>query len=384
MRLSVRHAASVLGAACFVLVAGGCSSSGEMSAAPATLAFVTDPADSLFGSVAAFPVGPAARVAFERGTPDESQAAFSVHVGDTLAAPMLGRWQVIGDTVRFHPRFAPAAGVPYVARWRSGSEPTIASWTWTPDEGVPSSMVAAIYPTADTLPTNILRMYVQFSAPMTTGRSYGHIRLYTNNDSLLEEPFFTGGDAIELWNPEKTRLTILFDPGRIKRDLLPHQQRGLPLQEGRAYRLVIDSSWHDAGGLPLLRSFEKRFVVGPMDRRLVRTPDWTLATPSAGGRDPLVVTFPEPLDHALLLRMLVVRDSSGATAVGEVAVSEDERRWSFTPRQPWSPGAYLLEVDTELEDLAGNNLRRLFDVAPGDSGAIGVEAAKATLRFRVR
>jgi hypothetical protein len=39
-------------------------------------------------------------------------------------------------------------------------------------------------------------------------------------------------------------------------------------------------------------------------------------------------------------------------------------------------------VDTELEDLAGNNLRKLFDVAPGDAGATGVSAAVVRIPFQ--
>ena len=55
----------------------------------------------------------------------------------------------------------------------------------------------------------------------------------------------------ELWDPSQTRLTVLFDPARIKRGLVPNAQLGLPLRAGRRYRLEIDSAWPDAQGVAL-------------------------------------------------------------------------------------------------------------------------------------
>ena len=36
----------------------------------------------------------------------------------------------------------------------------------------------------------------------------------------------------ELWNKERTILTLWLDPGRIKRDLQPNKKLGLPLELG--------------------------------------------------------------------------------------------------------------------------------------------------------
>jgi hypothetical protein len=255
-------------------------------------------------------------------------------------------------------------------------------WSFDTATSLPSTFVREVYPTSDVVPMNLLRMYVEFSAPMSNGRSYEFVKLYAEGDSLLEEPFFTAGGAVELWDPEHTRLTVLFDPGRIKRDLKPHEEMGLPLREGTRYRLVIDSAWRDAQGLPLVRSYAKEFRVGPQDRALIRTADWRMTAPRAGTRDSLVVTFPEPLDRALLVRLLTVQDSSGTHINGDIDVSGRETRWAFAPREPWSRLPHALHVDTELEDLAGNNLRKPFDVAPGDAGAIGVREAIVRLPFQ--
>jgi hypothetical protein len=47
---------------------------------------------------------------------------------------------------------------------------------------------------------------------------------------------------------------------------------------------------------------------------------------------------------------------------GEVEVLAGARGWRFRPREPWHAGVYAVVIDTALEDLAGNSLRRLFDV----------------------
>jgi hypothetical protein len=84
--------------------------------------------------------------------------------------------------------------------------------------------------------------------------------------------------------------------------------------------------------------------------------------PRAGTREALVVTFPEPLDRALLERVLDVLDPEGARVAGAVAVEEGETRWSLTPATPWRSGRHTLRAATILEDLAGNSLGRPFEV----------------------
>ena len=42
----------------------------------------------------------------------------------------------------------------------------------------------------------------------------------------------------ELWDPERRRLTLLLDPGRIKRGLVPNLEAGYPLNEGNPDHLV--------------------------------------------------------------------------------------------------------------------------------------------------
>lgn len=75
----------------------------------------------------------------------------------------------------------------------------------------------------------------------------------------------------------------------------------------------------------------------------------------------MVVTFPEPLDHGLLFRALGVR-RAGKIVDGDVTVDGNETRWSFAPHQPWGSGAYDLLALSILEDRAGNQIGRAFEV----------------------
>jgi hypothetical protein len=391
MKGSFTHAALAISAACAFPGLTSCTTGGDRDTATPTIVFSTD--STRLGEVSVYPVRQGA------SSQDAWQRLLSVRVGDdSTALPLLGTYTVAGDTLRFRPRFPPSPGVTYVARSvipsegrnrhrpdRGDTSGAISkAWRFDAPGGAPSTVVSAIYPTTDDVPMNLLRMYVEFSAPMTSGHAFDFVKLYTDGDSLVAEPFFTAGGVVELWDPDHTRLTILFDPGRIKRDLKPHEEMGLPLRTGKRYRLVIDSTWRDAAGRPLVRSFTKQFRVGPQDRALIRTSSWRVTPPRAGTTDSLVVSLPEPLDRALLARLVTVHDSAGAKIDGIATISERETRWTFVPSRPWGSGAYALHVETELEDLAGNNLKKLFDVAPGDSAATGVTTATVAIAFRPR
>jgi hypothetical protein len=46
---------------------------------------------------------------------------------------------------------------------------------------------------------------------------------------------------------------------------------------------------------------------------------------------------------------------------GEIAIDDGEKRWSFTPRDPWAVDNYTLIALTLLEDPSGNRLGRAFE-----------------------
>ena len=300
--------------------------------------------------------------------------AFDVRVADADASfpSLAGRYQVLSETLRFTPPYPFVPGQSYhvrLAAFALDTAFTVASRSKHRD----LTAITAVYPTADVLPMNQLKLYVHFSAPMRTGEVSTHVRIIDEaTGRVVPDAFFSPDD--ELWNPAQTRLTLLFDPGRIKRGLKPNEQLGLPLHEGRRYRLVFDATWSDANGDPLRRGFEKRFAVSTADRTAPRAAAWHVSTPRAGTLDTLTVTFGEPMDEALLERLLVVRDVAGTALAGRRTVGRREDQWHFAPTTRWRAGRYVVDVSTDLEDLAGNNLRRLFDTDLRDRAAPALEA----------
>jgi len=104
-------------------------------------------------------------------------------------------------------------------------------------------------------------------------------------------------------------------------------------------------------------SFRKTFRVGPPDREPPDPAQWKIERPGAGTREPLEINFPKPMDHALALRMIRIHGVRGSSAL-----KDQERHWTFTPDAAWRSGAYKVAVQTTIEDLAGNNIGKPFEV----------------------
>ncbi len=186
----------------------------------------------------------------------------------------------------------------------------------------------------------------------------------------------------DFWNDDRTRYTVFFDPGRVKRGILPNKQMGRALAAGKRYTLLVKREWRDGHGLPLKEEFRHEFRASPPMERPLTMAAWKVAAPAAGTREPVVVTFPDPLDHGLLRRALGVA-RGGAALEGDVAIEGAETRWRFTPRAPWVSGDYDLVALAFLEDLAGNRIGRAFEVDNFERTDLTPEPERRTLAFKV-
>jgi hypothetical protein len=310
---------------------------------------------------------------------------------DPQLPPMLGAYRVESGVLRFEPQFRLEPGLTYRAvfwpdrlpgRSGSGGDPVAAVFRPSPRDATPTTVVSQIYPSARVLPENLLKFYIHFSAPMSRGQVYEHIHLRDEQGGEVELPFLEIGE--ELWDPGLTRLTLLIDPGRIKRGVRPLEEVGAALEVGQSYRLVIDRDWKDGDGKPLREGFEKAFKVGPADREPPDPARWQIQPPSAGTLDPVAVNFPEPLDHALTLRVIHVTDEAGQPLAGHIALEAGERRWTFAPGSAWRRGTYTLVIETTLEDLGGNNIGKQFDVDLFDSVERRLSTSTVKRPFEVR
>jgi hypothetical protein len=257
---------------------------------------------------------------------------------------------------------------------RGGSAPAVRDAT----------RVTAIHPSTTTIPANLLRFHLEFSAPMLPGEAHEHVRLVDADGRVVEGAFLAAID--ELWDPDNTRLTILLDPGRIKRGLRSQREMGESLQSGEAYRLVIDSAWRDARGVALAATVTRAFVVSAPDRDMPEPSRWTLSAPRVGTRDTLRVTFDGVLDNASVREALSVRAADGRLLPGSAALVSHDSAMTFVPAEPWAGTEHVVHIASSLEDPSGNSVVRRFDVDRSTDGAIEADSSSAPrlLRFRPR
>ena len=269
---------------------------------------------------------------------------------------MAGRLVRDGAGLCFIPRFAFLDGTAYTVTVEGAVAATLVR---ARPGRMATTEVAGIRPTSAEVPRNLLRLYVWFSAPMSEGHAAGHVRLAADNGSTITGALLPGEH--ELWDAGRRRLTVLLDPARIKRGLAGHRDAGYPLRSGEPFRLVIDSGFRDAQGLPLRAGKQRRYEVGGDERGHVDPRHWTLTVPRAGTFEPLRADFGRPLDHGLLARCLLVAGPDGDLIHGAPQIGAEEMSWQLVPRQAWASGPHQLIVDHALEDLAGNSVSRVFD-----------------------
>jgi hypothetical protein len=307
-------------------------------------------------------------------------SVFVVYAGTGDVPPLAGSYSVESGALVFRPRYPLAAGPRYRAVFRGAGGPIEKTFDGPARSITSSARVQRVYPSADVLPSNQLRLYIYFSAPMSRGEAEQRIHILDANGKPLRGVFLPGQ---ELWDPNNTRLTMTFDPGRIKRDLTSNKAMGPPISEGGRYTLVIDREWRDANGVAMAEPFRKAFRGGPAVRQPPDPKTWRLSRPSANSRDPLVVGFGRPMNYTLLQRMLKVSGSRGDIA-GSIDVGREESEWRFTPASPWDAGPHRLIIDTSLEDLAGNKIGQPFDIDVFDHVTERITSSTTSLPFEIQ
>jgi hypothetical protein len=299
-----------------------------------------------------------ARLVVDAGTPEEV----------AKKPPIAGTWTVTAEALRFEPQFPLVPGGKYrvfcdlrtVPRTNAKGDAFALSVSVPKPPPGPRVQILNVYPSANRLPENTLRLYIHFSGQVAHGNVYSRFKLIRDDGEEVKHPFVELDE--ELWAPDGLRLTLIFDPGRVKRGLAPREEQGPILEEGRSYTLTIDANWPDGEGRPLLATFKKSFTATAPDDEPVWPDQWKLIAPRAGSDSPLMVRLAKPLDRALLGRMLWVTDASGKSVEGTLTVGGGERVVSFAPKKPWVKGDYKLVIDETLEDVCGNRVGEPFEV----------------------
>jgi hypothetical protein len=205
--------------------------------------------------------------------------------------------------------------------------------------------VIAVRPSGDTVPENLLRLSIVFDRP-TGDPVLPGFRLSRTDGGDIERPFLDE----ELWSPDGTILTILFNPGRVKTGIDLHERYGRALHSGARVKLSLDG-----------RVIKEWQVVKP-ETRPIDPGLWRLTAPESGTNVPLVVSMGRPTD-AMEVDVPVVLDASGKVLLGRSVLSADESIWTFTPDDTWKAGRYILVLPAALEDPEGNTIAAPFEAS---------------------
>jgi hypothetical protein len=308
--------------------------------------------------------------------------------GDGLLS-VSGRYLLYGDEVRFVPTFPFDTDVKYRvifdARWLGfllTEEPLMLEFLIPSHQKAPAlTEVTHVFPSSGLLPENLLRFYVCFSNSMQRGRALDEISILDSEGQPVADALYRS--PVELWDRTMRRLTVLLDPGRLKRWVGPNVELGPPLNAGQTYTLEIGSGMIDLHGRQLGERFRKRFLVADPVREHISVESWELLSPVTGSRQALVLRFKNPLDWALLFQTITVGSAEGDAIAGQVAVDQCEKRWSFTPASPWVAGMYHIGVGSSLEDVCGNNITGAFDRPIGKASHPAARSDGSSLVFQL-
>ena len=304
-----------------------------------------------------------------------SDKCLNVHLAGQ-PSPILGKWSKSDGKLVFWPVWPFTSGLNYELLENGRS---VAAFS-IPSTLSHANLTLSVFPSSDTLPANLLKMYFQFSEAMQQVRSEKYVFILNQKGDTLQEVFMDLHP--ELWNDLEDRLTLWIDPGRVKRDLIRNQKLGAPLDEGKTYQLIVSFKWKSQNGATLSTDFTKNIFISNEDRVKPNLQKWSLDIPTANTKNPLIIDFKESLDYALLQDCISI-NRHGEDFNGEYQLVREERGLIFTPEEKWKIGTYQIQVESRLEDLAGNNMNRLFDVDLSQSDSSSTTLSIFTHEFTI-
>ncbi len=273
---------------------------------------------------------------------------------------MLGKYERTDIVLTFTPRFPFEAGQTYRADLQLPAQLITLDYKIPAAAAKAPPKVVKIYPTADVLPANHLKFYIYFDRPMRGGKEiFNQIVLVDDKGQVIDESWLDD----EIWDEENNCLILFIHPGRIKWGVELRELMGPVLYEKRNYSLIVRGAWTDLDGNKIGKDYVKKFRTTPEDRVRIDLSKWDLLPARAGSGERLIVTLPKSIDYRSLQRFLSVTDTNGKRMEGTIEIGKDEKKWAFLPKNSsWPVGTYHLEVNGDLEDVAGNTPLRPFDL----------------------
>ncbi len=211
-------------------------------------------------------------------------------------------------------------------------------------------MLIRISPEAKVLPANTLRFYIYFSRPGEAHFDREQLWLINEEGQIVPDPFLVLSQ--ELWSHDGSRLTVLMEPGRIKRGMSEDPSHEPAFVVGRTYSLIITA---------LGQTARHTFRVSDPVLEAIDEIGWRIVSPMVGSLDPVVVHFDRVMDAALCEDEIRILSSSGEVVQTRISLARDGTTMQFIPSHPWNAGEHSLVVSDRFEDVCGNRLGEALD-----------------------
>lgn len=326
-------------------------------------------------------ITPDLRILQVRGVAESAGFDIAVRLQSAPAAApaMMGSMVAENGLTEFTPIVPFLAGEAYRVEIDGPKQERISIQVTAPKNAAEAPVVT-MQPRGAVFPANALKFYLHFSEPMEQGVFLDRLRLFQQDGKEVVGPF----RETELWSPDGRRLTVWFHPGRQKTGVNLNEEEGPVLRPGTSYELVVSSSWRSVNGISIGKDQRFAFQAGPPDHERPNPGSWVIRAPRAGSDEPLRLDLRESLDPALLRNGIEVRRSDGNAADGAAVatVAEDGSGIDFHGHR-WEAGEYEIGIKPGLEDLAGNNLVRPFEVDLSTAPSSG-SPRPTILRFAIK
>lgn len=205
-----------------------------------------------------------------------------------------------------------------------------------------AEMSVLICPSGPTVPENLLRVELRFSAPLWPQLRMDQVALTDATGTEIKDPFLDLG----LPSSDGRSMIILFHPARVKTGVGANLALGRALHVGDTVTLTIE---HPA----LAKPVRKSWLITEPDTKSPQPAHWTFAPPQSGSRSPLLVHLDKPISLSAE-HLIAIRGPDGSRLAGDARLENGETEWCFTPERPWHEGAYAVVTHPDLEDFAGN------------------------------
>lgn len=267
---------------------------------------------------------------------------------------MAGKYHLSRDSLFFIPAFPPDPDMRYQALLIVENDTFTSSHQFQIKKRKPVEV--NLWPAAGQLPANHLRFYLSFNQPMGFANPYDFLRLTVNNH-VVQEPWVE--IAEHLWNRDRTRLTLLVHPGRIKRGVSPLATLGAVFKTGDQVELIVSEGWSTLSGSTLENQKNHYYTITPAIREPLKGMTIAASPVPLNSLEPLRLQVDRLLDPFLIQRYTVVLDRQGEIIAGNWTLDGDGL--SFIPEVAWTQQPWKWKIHPNMEDLSGNRLHHAFE-----------------------